>query len=283
MAFGQRLINTDDTAPTVPINVTSFTFDASQSTILPPATGSFCFNDEGSKMWALQIAASNNSIREYDLSVNFNPSTYTLVTTLPITGMTYGQFAFHIGNYVYAGGYNNGGSAADMHRFELNAGSIVGSTQTTGTGIPDFTNAFNLNATGDKFFVQNLGSPGQYSTQSIYSLSTPFDITSTKTLLGTVNLSSYNIGTTDGMMGQFTSDGNNFVVSMTKGGFPGQSCYLGVLECSTPFDLNTITSLTSSSVDLNASVNQPFITAIKPDNTAVYCYNQFGSDIYVFN
>ena len=85
--------------------------------------------------------------------------------------MNYVQFVYHTGNYLFAGGYNNSGAAASLHRLELSGGSISGSTQTTGTGITNFTNNFNLNDTGDKFIVNNLNN----TVLSIYSLSTPFE------------------------------------------------------------------------------------------------------------
>jgi hypothetical protein len=281
MSLNKRLIRTNDTTPSG-LDVTSFTLDATRTGNITGLTGNagFSFNDDGSKMWICEVAFNNNFINEYNLSTAFSPATYSFVSKISISSINYGQFTFHIGNYVYAGGYNNGGSAATMYRFELNAGSIVGSTQTSGAGIANFTESFNLNPTGDKFVVNNAANG---AIQSIFSLSTPFDIQSTKTLLGTVDLSAYLQAGTDHIQGQFTIDGTQFVCTITDNGFPGSEAYIGVIECSTPFDLTTHNSLSSVTVNLDASVNQPYGAFARPDNLEVYSYNQFAADFYVFN
>ena len=282
MAINKRIIRTNDTTTSVAaIDVTSFTLDSAKSTVISGTTTALSFNDDGSKMWVIQVAFNTNYVNEYNLSTAFDPSTNSYVGQVGIAGFNYGAFVFHIGNFIFAGGYNNGGGIASMHRFALNSGSIIGSTQTTGSGITGFTNGFYLTPTGDKFIVvNNAYTP---TVQYIYSLSTPFDIQSTITLLGTVDLAPFSISGTNQTIGQFTIDGSQFVCAMTVSGYPGAACYIAVLECSTPFDLNTVTSRSSQTADFNPVVNQPYVAYPRPDNLEVYAYNQFSSDIYVFN
>ena len=170
-------------------------------------------------MWVGNIVVNANKIYEYDLATPFNPSTAISITNVSVTGFNYLSKVIYVNGNVYACGYNNDQSFTTMHRFELSNGSLVGSTPTSATGVTSpFSAGFSMSEDGTNY-VMNKENGNGYTYHS-YSLSTPYDITSTKTQVGSIDLSSYLIGTTDKILGTWSHDGTQFIATMFKNTYP---------------------------------------------------------------
>ena len=236
MSLSKRLINTGGESLAACDD-----FDTSNLTIVSTelfSNGSYAwlvmirFFDNGTKM----VFNKGTTLYQCDLTIPYQAGPSSRVNTVSITGLsnqnvTYGNF--------YDNGYKFILSIQTGEVVQLNLNvpydATSFSSKDTITTYPIFShsfNAFDFNADGSKIIIANAT-----SNVKEYSLSTPYDMTSTFTSTGvTVTFNAFNYL-------EYNSDGTKLMTSDNT--FDN----LRVYDLSTPYDITTNTLVNSVNID----------------------------------